>query len=308
MSRAEIPPSGEQFELVHGEQRATVVEVGGGLREYSVGGREVLEPYPRMAICDGAHGTPLIPWPNRLGGGRYSFEGVERQLALTEPARRNAIHGLMRWRPWRALLREPSRVVMAARLHPRPGYPFMLDLEIAYELDEAGMSVTTTALNVGAGACPYGAGQHPYLSPGEGRRIDECTLTLGADTRITVDDASGLPCGREPVAGTELDFAAPRSLDGARLDLALTDLHRGDSGVALARLAAPDGSIAELWADEHHPVIQLYTGDTLSAARRRRGIAVEPMTCPPNAFQSGEGLIRLEPGESVSTRWGARLS
>jgi aldose 1-epimerase len=301
------PPSGRQFEIAFGEQRATIVEVGAGIREYTQGGRAILEPYPAQAICDGGHGAPLIPWPNRLAEGRYAFDGAEYQLDLSEPAAGNAIHGLMRWRPWIAAVIEPRRVVMAGQLHPSPGYPFALALQIAYELGHDGLTVSTTATNTGAGACPYGAGQHPYLSPGEGT-IDDCILQLAAATRLLIDEQHGVPIGREPVAGGELDFASARAIGGDRIDAALTDLARGPSGSALARLWGTDGLCVELWADTHHPFLQVFTGDTLAPPRRRRGLAVEPMTCASNAFRSGDGLIRLEPGESLTTVWGVRLT
>lgn len=301
-----VRPSGEQYEIRNGSQRATVVEVGGGIREYVVGERPVLDPYPVDAMCDGAHGVPLIPWPNRLADGRYRFDGVDHQVAVTEPAKHNAIHGFMRWRPWRAVTRERRRVVMAARLHPVSGYPFDVALRIAYELGPGGLAVETTATNLGTSACPYGCGQHPYLSPGDGL-IDECQLEVPAATRITTDDERQLPTGREAVAGTPFDFREARRLGDLRVDHAFTDLERDPDGRAVTRLTAPDGARAELWIDEHHPIFEIFTGDTLSPARRRRGLGVEPMTCPPNAFQTGEQLIRLEPGQSVSTRWGARL-
>jgi aldose 1-epimerase len=290
---------------VHGEQRACVVEVGGGIREYEMAARPVLDPYPLEAMCDGGHGTPLIPWPNRLADGRYSFDGVDYQLSLSEPANGNAIHGLLRWRAWRAREHEADRVTLAARIHPMTGYPFAVDVSIEYRLGEDGLTVSTTSTNIGDRACPYGAGQHPYLSPGDGV-IDECTLELGARTRIVLDERQ-LPSASEPVAGGELDFSAARRLGEQRIDCALTDLERDDTGCARARLSAPDGATVELWADGSYTVLQLFTGDTLSPARRRRGLAVEPMTCEPNAFRSGVGLVRLEPGESLTTRWGVRL-
>jgi aldose 1-epimerase len=299
-------PSGEQFEIAHGEQRATVVEVGGGVREYSVAGRPVLEPYAREAMCDGAHGAVLIPWPNRLADGRYHFDGVDHRLALSEPDRRNAIHGLLRWQSWRALEREPDRVVMGIGLHPTPGYPFALDVRIAYQLDDAGLTVATQATNVGEHACPYGAGQHPYLSPGDGS-IDDCTLLVAAATRIVTDPERQIPSGSEPVAGTPFDFHAGKRLGDLRIDCAFTDLARDEDGRALARLSAPDGGSVELWVDESYTVLEIYTGDTLSPPRRRHGLAVEPMTCWPNAFQNGHGLVALEPGRSLSARWGVAL-
>jgi aldose 1-epimerase len=301
-----IAPSGEQLEISHRDQRATIVEVGGGVREYAVAGRPVLDPYPVHAICDGAHGAPLIPWPNRLADGRYRFDGSEYQLALTEPERQNAIHGLMRWRPWRAVERSSSQVVMAARLLPLPGYPFSLDLRVAYELSEAGLAVATAATNIGDSACPYGVGQHPYLSPGAGL-IDDCTLEVPAATRIVTDPERQLPRGREAVDGTPYDFRAARQVAGQQLDDPYTDLARDDAGNATVSLSMPDGARVELWMDERYSFVQLYTGDTLHASRRRRGLGVEPMSCAPNAFQSGEGLIRLDPGETITSRWGVRL-
>jgi aldose 1-epimerase len=127
------PPSGEQFEIASGRHRATIVEVGGGIREYSVDGRAVLDPYPVDQMCDGAHGAPLIPWPNRMRDGRYSFDGEDFQVDLTEPAKNNAIHGFLLWRSWEATEIEPDRVTMETVLHPLTGYPFQLGVEIVYE-------------------------------------------------------------------------------------------------------------------------------------------------------------------------------
>lgn len=302
-----VYPSGEQIGISWKDQRATIVEVGGGIREYTVGGRAVLDPYPIDAMCDGAHGAPLIPWPNRLADGRYRFDAVEHQVALTEPEKHNAIHGLLRWRPWQVRRRTKTRVTMANRLFPMQGYPFLVDVQVDYGLGEDGLTVTTTAANVGVGACPYAAGQHPYLSPGTGL-LDDCTLHLEAATRIVTDDERQLPTGTQAVAGTAYDFRDPRPLGAQRLDFAFTDLTRDTEGRAWARLGGPDGRSAELWVDGTYPIIEIYTGDTLAPHRRRVGLGTEPMTCPPNAFQSGDGVIRLEPGEAVTTTWGARLA
>lgn len=164
-------PSGKQFEIAHGKQRATIIEVGGGLRVYETGGRSVLDPYPIDAMCDGAHGTVLLPWPNRLADGRYRFDGVDYQVAFTEPDKHNAIHGFLRWRSWHAREHTGNRVVMATTLHPMMGYPFSLDVAVVYDLGDSGLVAATTATHVGATACPYASGQHPCLSAGIGRAI-----------------------------------------------------------------------------------------------------------------------------------------
>jgi aldose 1-epimerase len=301
-----IPPSGEQFEIRHGDQRATIVEVGGAIREYYAGDRAVLDPFSIDKMADGAHGNPLVPWPNRLEDGKYEWDGATLQGALTEPEKHNAIHGLLRWHNWVATERDESRVLMHARIHPQTGYPFILDVSVAYALTDDGLVVTTTATNLGETACPYGTGQHPYLSPGEGL-IDECELQFAAATRIDTDDERQLPTGRVPVAGTDFDFSEPRRVGDFQMDYAFTDLAREQDGRAYGRLKGADRATVELWLDENYDFLEVFTGDSLAPERARRGLGCEPMTCAPNAFNSGDGLIRLEPGESYSAVWGVRL-
>lgn len=303
----DLAPSGEQFHISAGSQRATIVEVGGGIREYAVDDRNVLDPYPLDAMCDGAHGAPLIPWPNRLADGAYSFDGNQHQVALTEPDKRNAIHGFLRWRNWRAIEHEGDRIVMMTRLHPIKGYPFLLDIEIEYTVSEAGLTVSTTATNRGETACPYGSGQHPYLSPGTGL-IDECDLQLDAASWIDTANERQLPTGTAATEGTPMDFRSARKLGDQQLDTPFCNLARDGDQRAWVVLTSADGSRSELWVDSTYELIELYSGDTLGPHRRRRGLGAEPMTCPPNAFQTGAGVQRLDPGMSLTNTWGARLS
>lgn len=300
-------PSGEQYELNSGDQQATIVEVGGGIRCYGRGDRPGLQGYATEAMCDGARGAPLIPWPNRLADGRYRFDDTDHQVALTEPEKGNAIHGFLRWRPWSVRERADDRIVMGTRLHPRKGYPFALDVALEYTLDPSGLTVRTTATNVGDTPCPYGCGQHPYLSPGDGL-IDDCLLELDAATRIVTSPDRQLPVGIEAVPGTPFDFRTGQRLGDLRIDYAFTDLARDADGRAWVRLHRPDGWTAELWVDASYPIVELFTGDTLAPDRARRGLGAEPMTCPPNAFRTGELVRRLEPGVSVTTTWGIRLT
>lgn len=299
-------PSGQQFELSHGDQQATVVEVGGGVRSYRVGDRDVLHPYDVDAMCDGAHGAPLVPWPNRLGDGRYVFDGIEHQVALTEPVKSNAIHGFLLWRSWDAVQQADDRVVMATRLYPLMGYPFVLDVRVDYRLSDTGLTVTTTATNAGDSPCPYASGQHPYLSPGTGT-IDACELQFAAGFRVDTDDERQLPVGNDPVAGTPYDFAEGRQLGDFAMDYAFGDLPRDSDGRAWLHLTGADGRTARVWLDETYPYLEIFTADTLGPDRRRAGLGVEPMTSPPDAFRSGTDLLRLEPGDSVANTWGADL-
>ena len=296
-----IAPSGEQIEITFGDQRAVIVGVGGGIRTYSVAGREVLDGYDDDGMATAGRGQVLIPWPNRLQDGRYEFEGRQHQLPLTEPEHSNAIHGLVRWVVWGVSEREPHRVVMAHVLHPQPGYPFSLALDIEYALSDDGLQVRTTATNLGPAPCPYGCGAHPYLSVGT-ETVDATVLRTPARTVLLTDDR-GIPTGATRVSDTELDLRHPRAIEATKLDHAFTDLERDEDGLARVELTDPgSGAALALWVDRSYPYVMLFTGDRPDV--ERRAIAVEPMTCPPNAFRTGEGLIRLEPGGSVTSAWG----
>ncbi len=290
------PPSGEQFEITAGDAAAVVVEVGGGLRTYASEGRDVLLGYAADAMCSAGRGQALIPWPNRIGDGRYEFDGAAHALPLNEVERRNAIHGLARWASWTVAEQAPHRVVMTHRLHPQPGYPFTLDLAIAYELSPAGLTVSTTASNVGATACPYGCGVHPYLAAAGGT-VDGLDLLVPAG-RVLRSDDRGLPAGWLDVAGTEHDFRSARPVGGVVLDNCFTDLVRGDDGLARVALGG-----TTLWMDAGYPYVMVFSGDPIPEVNRR-AMAIEPMSCPPDAFRTGEALVRLEPGESHTATWG----
>ncbi|HEY5457221.1 MAG TPA: aldose 1-epimerase family protein [Acidothermaceae bacterium] len=299
-----LPPSGQQFRLAFDDQVVTVVEVGAAVREFRVGNRDVFQSYAKSAFSTGFHGAVLVPWPNRLADGRYEFDGEQYQLPITEPARMTALHGLSPWRSWRLVEQQPDRVVLSLALLPSPGFPFFLDTTIDYRLAQLGLEVRTTSRNVGHRACPYAVGFHPWLSSGEAM-LDECAVTLDATHRFVTDDRL-LPVAEEAVAGTPYDFREPRKLGSLVLDDAFSGVPR-TNGRAWVKLAAPDGATAAIWMDESCDYWQLCTGDMLPAQQARRGLAAEPMTAAPNAFVTGRGLRRLEPGESVRTTWGACL-
>lgn len=297
-------PSGRQFEIAHGDHRAVVVEVGGGLRTYTVGGRDVLDGYAPDEPATAARGQLLIPWPNRLQDGRYEFDGRRHQLPLTEPEHRNAIHGLVRWAAWAVAERTADGVVMSHVIHPQRGYPFTVSLAVEYALSGAGLSVRTTATNAGTSACPFGAGAHPYLTLGS-PRVDTLSLRVPAG-EVLLCDSRGLPVGTEPVLGTAYDFTERREIGGTVLDNAFTSLTRDGDGRARVVLGDPGGHELTLWVDEGYPYLMVFTGDPLPEVDRR-SISIEPMTCPPNAFRTADSLIRLEPGESVSASWGIEV-
>ena len=232
-----IAPSGEQIEIVHGDQRAVVVEVGGGLREYTLDGRNVLDGYGADEMSRSGRGQVLIPWPNRIQDGLYSFDGQEHQLPLDDVVEQDAIHGLVRWGSWTAGDRAENRVVMEHALHPQPGYPFSLALSVEYLLSDDGLLVRTTATNRGPGPCPYGSGNHPYLTLGH-HSVDPLTLRVPG-AKVLVSDERGIPVGSTPVEGTDYDFREPRTIGATVLDHAFTELGRDDDGTSSRRAARP---------------------------------------------------------------------
>jgi aldose 1-epimerase len=300
------PPSGEQHEIRHGDHVVVVTEVGATLRVYSAGGLDVLDGFSVDEPSSAGRGQVLAPWPNRLDGGRYEFDGRPGAAAIDEPELGNAIHGLVRWLAWQLASKNDEAVAMECVLHPQPAYPWRLELGLEYRLAAGGLEVVARATNASAEAAPFGIGFHPYLTMGI--PVDDVRLTIPASRRVTTDNRA-LPVGEEDVAGTEFDFTIGRPVGATRLDTCFTGLARGSDGRSRARLESPEGGRdVEVWAGEAFGYLQVYTGDTLEpASRRRQAVAIEPMTCPPNALASGVDVIRLEPGVSWSGSWGIAL-
>jgi aldose 1-epimerase len=300
-------PSGEQWVIRHGEQSATIVEVGGGLRTYRVGDLDVLAGYGSDQQCSGGRGQLLVPWPNRVRDGRYSFAGTEHQLALSDPGTGNASHGLVRWALWSLLERHDSSVTVGCRLHPQQGWAAHLDLTVTYTLTDAGLLVHSRAENVGPVRAPFGYGAHPYLAVG-GTPLEEVVLTLPAERYVKVDSRM-LPCGTGSVEQAGLDFRSGRPLGRTRLDTAFTGLEGRDDGrwrVGVSGLRNRPG--ATVWAEGGFGWVQVFTPDAGDlGSGSPAAVAVEPMTCPADALNSGEGLIVLEPVQSWSGQWGVSL-
>jgi aldose 1-epimerase len=298
-----IALTGLQYEIVAGDYRATVTELGAGLRELAFRGQPVIAGYEADELPPAGAGQLLAPWPNRVDGGRYVFGGTEQQLALTEPARGTAIHGLTRWMPWTVVSHDASAVRLRNAPHGQQGYPFALEIEAEYRLESGtGLHVAITARNRGSHPAPYGTGQHPYLTVGTSS-VDDCELTLPAESWLPLDDR-GIPSGpAESVEGTPYDFRKPRLVGTTQLDTALTGLRRDSGGRAWAHLTAGRTGVA-LWADQGYRWLQVFTGDPLGPELRRKAVAIEPMTCPPNAFVTGDDLLVLQPGEAVTRAWG----
>lgn len=301
-------PTGEQFALTldgpTGTVRATIGELAACLRALSVGGTTLFHEYPDDRIPPYGAGIVLVPWPNRVRKGKWTLNGAEQSLDISEPSSGNATHGLLRNVGYRVTDREPHAVTLAATVFPQHGYPFLLETSVRYELVDDGLKVTHGIVNAGEGTAPVAIGAHPYFRVGD-VPSDQLTLTVGGDTYYPVDETM-IPVGRESVDGTEYDLRSGKALQGASLNTAYTGIPLED-GEHRTRLTAPSGAATELWGDENFGWVQVFTQPKFAGLTGEEfAVAMEPMTAPADALNRGEGLRWLAPGEQWLASWGVR--
>ena len=253
----------------------------------------------------------LAPWPNRIADGRYTFAGVERQVPLTEPDRDNALHGLASWLDYQAIDQAPSHVTLVTTIEPQTGYPWRVSVETTFTLDATGLTQSVRATNESPDAAPWGTGSHPYLVAGAGH-VDDWTLELPADEVLAVTPDRLIPTELRPVDADDparFDFREPRQIGAVQLDHAYTAVRRGDDGLAIVRVTDSAGSGVEMIWDAACPWVQVHTSDKgAGKPGNRAGLAVEPMTCAPDAFNADAhpydgGMIVLEPEASAEASW-----
>ncbi|GAB2844453.1 aldose 1-epimerase family protein [Microbacterium insulae] len=307
---ARIPMSGTQHALRAGDYEAVVASVGATLRSLTFRGRDLVVPFDADEVRPSYRGATLAPWPNRVVDGRYSFGGAEYRLALTEPARGHALHGLAGWLDFECVDKGPDHVTLAAVVQPQTSYPWRLEVRTTFSLGPDGITQTVTARNDSAEAAPWGTGPHPYLVAGAGL-VDDWTLELPADEVLAVTDDRLIPTELVAVDAQDpdrFDFRSPRLIGPVEIDHAYSGLVRDAAGVATVRVTVAGGSGVEMTWDAACPWVQIHTADKPDPSLSRLGLAVEPMTCAPDAFNDGNyafdtGLMSLEPGAESTASW-----
>ena len=292
----------------HRDNSAEVDTIGATLVDLRFDGERVISG-PTRAMPDlGHHGAVLAPWPNRLNHGRYSFGGETHQLPINDPAFGHAIHGLVYDREWRVVDCTRSAVTMGYDLEASVGYPFPLLLSVSYRVDATGLHCDATWTNRGGSVAPFGIGFHPYFRPGPSP-ISEWTLRVPATRVRDTDPMTKLPTAAESVtAGSVRDFRISRALGESRSSRAYELLHGQETTTVLSD---PRGWTLSITASGQFRWMQVFSGHLPSAEFSRRGLAIEPQTCAPNAFATGEDVIALAPGETGGASWsvsGARSS
>lgn len=288
----------------NGEVRATVTELAAGLRELTVDGRTLVESFGEDVVAPMGCGMVLVPWPNRVRDARWKLDGTTQQLDVTEAATGNASHGLLRNTGYHAASSSDAAVTLTASVFPQHGYPFRLDTSVQYELEDDGLHVTHRIVNRSVAPAPVAVGAHPYLALG-GVPSEDLVLTVAADTWFETDDRR-IPIAEHDVTGTPYDLRTGSVVGELALDVGLGGL-QGVDGERRHRLTAPDGDFVELWADEVFRFVQVYTPARFpKAGGPGLAIAIEPMTAPADALNSGTGLRWLEPEEVWTLSWGIR--
>ena len=305
------PLSGTQHLLRSGEYEACVSSVGATLRSLTFAGRDLVVPFSADEVRPAFRGATLAPWPNRVVDGVYVFDGAEQRVALTEPARGHALHGLAAWLDYDAVDKGPDHVTVSAVIEAQTGYPWRVRIDTRYALDGDGLTQSVRATNESDAAAPFGTGPHPYLVAGAGI-VDDWTLELPAAEVLHVTPDRLVPTELRAVEADDagrFDYRAARAIGGAEIDHAYTGLIRAATGEAVVRLTDAAGSGVEMSWDAACPWVQVHTADLPDrSAGHRAGLAVEPMTCAPDAFNAARypfdtGLLVIGPGETVDAGW-----
>ncbi|MET1088827.1 MAG: aldose 1-epimerase family protein [Arthrobacter sp.] len=294
--------SGTDYEIRAGDYTAVLTAQAGALRRLRYRGRDLVVPFPGGGPIPDYRGIIAAPWPNRMRDGTYAFDGVEYRVPVNEPERGSALHGFAFALDWTLESGNESSVALSCVVGPVEGYPFALRLTAHYRLTERGLQGRVIVTNTGNGTAPYGVCPHPYLVAGP-TPLDEWTLQFSAETFLEVTPDRLLPVGTRSVEGHTFDFRVPRVIGATKMDHAFTDIAFDRSGRARLALLDPSGTGVGMAWDSTCRWLQIHTADKPAPLPGRRGLAVEPMTCPPDAFNSGTDLIRLAPGATHEADW-----
>jgi aldose 1-epimerase len=290
-----------QFASPDGAVEAVVSSRAAALCALRVRGVDLIDP-AGSAGGSAVAGAVLAPWPNRVDGATWDLNGRVQSLTVTEPEFGHAIHGLVLGRNFE-VTEARGELTLRTELSGAPGYPFRIHLEVRYKLEDSGIVVTHRIRNLSEWDAPVALGAHPYLRAGP-LPVEDLTLTVAAERALVLDDTH-VPRGGFAVAGTAWDLRTGRRVNAAMRHATYEGLAL-HGGRFVHRLSADDGTTTELWADADFAWLQIYISSRTRADDRALTIAIEPMTAPPNALRSGDGLRWLTPGEVWELNWGIR--
>jgi aldose 1-epimerase len=284
--------SNSTYSLTNGDATAVINLVGSALVGLRFGNHVVI---PETDLGPKTYaGALLTPWPNRISKGRYQFEGSEYQLD-TRDGLGNALHGLVDDATAEIVETANGFLKLATRVEGDPGYPASLLVETSFELTQSELVVSYFVTNTGTGNAPVGIGTHPYFPFSEAT-----TVEINAEVAF-VHGADMLPIANIPAS----DIGLGKGIRAMAQDLSLdTQFTRTANPVATLE---SDGQALDIWS-ENADWLMVYTTNKFPwASGEGNAIAIEPQTCPADAFNTGEDLRVLAPGESTFMRFGLRL-
>jgi len=298
-----VSPTGIQLHLRRGDVTAQIAQVGASLRHLTVGGVDIVPPYPADEPTPMCSGVVLAPWPNRIRDGIWQDGETTRALAVTEPKFRNASHGLLRFSAYDIVEQSDEAATLTATIVPQTGYPYLVETMVRYALTDAGIDVTHTLTNRSVDPATVALGTHPFVTIGDAD-ARELVLRIPAETYFETDERM-LPIGESPVPqGT--DLREGRRLGDVQLDTGFANLRRDADGWVRTTLTAPDGRTVTVQQGAGFDFVQAFTSDRYPG--QPLVVAIEPMTAPAEAFNSGRGLRRLAQDEAWTLDWGIRFA
>jgi aldose 1-epimerase len=266
---------------------------------------EILDAYSteqemKKTLASSFKGSNLFPFPNRIKEGKYSFGGKAYQFPLNFPQESNAIHGLVFDQPFKVVDHEDGEIgcvlILEYTSDSSPGYPFKYMLKIIYRLTaESGFECKMKISNMTDQSLPAGHGWHPYFMANT-KKIDEVWLQFPATSILAVDDRN-IPTGE---SSEYHEFNTLKQIQNTVLDNCFL-LADTDDRAEIILQNKKDNFGYKIWQETgkyKYNFLQVYTPPT------RKSIAIEPMTCAPDAFNNQNGLIKLGPLESISATWG----
>jgi aldose 1-epimerase len=288
-----------EVEINSGDYKARIRMTGAGLSTLSYKGRDLVDPF-QPSDTRFFRGDVLAPWPNRIGDGIYEVAGKTFTAPINEGNRKTALHGLIFGLNWEVTEQSDSTVTLEVDLPASDSYPTSLHFAATYQLTSEGLEITITAQNQGDVTAPYGVSIHPYLIASTDSSVNEWSLKLPSNKVLEVDEVRLLPIALRDCSDLNFEFQRSSVIGTRFIDHAF----KVDEGKPRAiTVKAPSGAGVSMTFDETSKWIQIHTADRDGGENSRICLAVEPMTCPPDAFRSGEDLIWLNAGDRTASSW-----
>lgn len=287
------------IQLQFGDYLAVIRKHGGGLNSLRFKGRDLVEPF-ELGSPNRYRGDVLAPWPNRIRDGKYLVDNKTYTVPINEIIRQTSLHGLVNNLDWNVKDESDKHVELEVELSESIAYPSSLLFTVRYELSDNGLGIEIRATNSGTSRAPYGVSIHPYLIADVSEKVDQWTLTMNSSEVLAVDEIRLLPTRLCDASELDFDFQTGSIIGNRFIDHAFKVDKAKPRSISLV---SQGGLGVKMAFGESSNWIQIHTADREGGSDARRCLAVEPMSCPPDAFNSNIDLVWLNPEESTKSDW-----